>query len=167
MHLKPIFYFVGRRKREHRGSILLDGDRRGTMNTDPIMRWQGWLKTIVDEVTGLCHHQWMFDEIRELVLASPVAEMESSFFDYIIDGHVALATTAVRRQLGGGPDEISLVRLLKDIREHAHLLNAERHIELFEEMYPDDPHIGHAARESFRKIDGCSMMTQNTMTGIE
>jgi len=83
---------------------------------DPrIQRWREELTIIHRDIVTLTHNRRMFREIMKIIQSNPHLPRTNVAFGWMIDGYVALATTAFRRQVDRDEGVISLARLLQQI----------------------------------------------------
>ena len=101
--------------------------------------WQSQFGAIRDQAAALIVNHHIFREVKDIIANSPVARQPSSFHSWLGRIYAQSALISVRRLIGKRKDEVSLRRLLEDIRRHRTLISRERHIAMWVKQYGDNP----------------------------
>ena len=90
-------------------------------------KWVRWATVITDEIHGIVGSRQIWREVNQMVADHP-ALPPSLFFDFLFDAYKNSQAIAVRRQRDEGPDDISLWKLMTEIRDHPEICSRQRYV---------------------------------------
>ena len=96
-----------------------------------LAKWNKWLDTIYKEVVRLVEHQQTFRNVQDIINANPEIQKPNKFYRFLEDTYGAFSIMGIRRQIKHDKDSISLVRLLREIKQCPSLLSRDRFVELY------------------------------------
>lgn len=111
-------------------------------------KWEGWLKTIHEDIRELLKRKYIFREVQEIIKSNPKIHKPSSFYDWLSIVHSVDISIGIRRQLDADKKSVSFIRLLTAIIEEPEVLSRER----FVGLYPDEEYrqdYGHKEFDDF------------------
>lgn len=96
-------------------------------------KWQKWINKIYEEeVVPLVEHQQIFGKVQDIIKANPEIQKPNEFYRFLEDTYGAFSVMGIRRQIKLDKDSISLVRLLKEIKQCPSLLSRDRFVKLYQ-----------------------------------
>ncbi|MGH7431166.1 MAG: hypothetical protein ACREI5_05045 [Candidatus Methylomirabilales bacterium] len=102
------------------------------MDADSVYnKWNDWLSTIYSDIQGVLINRHIFREVQQIIRANPKIQIDSSFFEWMVNVYAAAAVIGVRRQLDEDQDSISFARLLGEIMASPKVLSRERFVALY------------------------------------
>ena len=96
-------------------------------------KWKTWIDPIFKETQGVLIQRHIFVEVQGIIQANQdIRETPSSFWEFLRNGYVTLATMAVRRQIKIQNQSVSLARLLGELADTPEVFSRKR----FKEEHP-------------------------------
>ncbi len=105
-----------------------------------IQRWRTWLRVIHNDIVTLTHNRRMMSRNMQIVQANPKLPTSNAVYGWMIDGYVALATSAVRRQIDHDPRVISFSHLLSSIQASPHAITRDWFVAQYVNLPPQMAH---------------------------
>jgi hypothetical protein len=123
-------------------------------NPQKIAMWQKWSERIGQDVIHLLGHRKIYKSYAELLDLNPdVVKNGGLFHQWINETYITSVAMGIRRQLDTDKDVISLLKLIRDIKNNPNDLTRDWHISLYKSNLDDD--IKNAiANETFTKHAG-------------
>lgn len=96
--------------------------------------WTQQIRKITDELENLLTHRQIYRRYGEMVSSnSAVGSNGAIFHNWVKTNYVTFVAMSIRRQMGEGRDEISLVKLISDIKLHSGEITRD----WYKSLYPD------------------------------
>lgn len=95
-------------------------------------KWDRWICTIYKETVKLVEHQQIFREVQDIIKANPEIQKPNAFYRFLEDTYAAFSIMGIRRQIKHDKNSISLVGLLKEIKQCPSLLSRDRFVKLYQ-----------------------------------
>lgn len=114
------------------------------------------MEQILPQVTTLLHNRNIFLEVQKIIKANPSLLEDGVFIDWMTTVYVGDALMGIRRQLDLDNDSISLVRLLREVKQYPEVLSRDRYIKLHAETPVPDGLESYFGQKANRNFDKCS-----------
>jgi hypothetical protein len=96
--------------------------------------WTQQIQKISDELENLLLHRQIYSRYGEMVNSNRrVGSDGVAFHNWVRINYVTFVAMSIRRQMGEGPDEISLIKLIDDIRRNSNEITRD----WYRTLYPD------------------------------
>lgn len=102
-----------------------------TVEDQTFDKWRGWLSTIRKDVSDLVIGRHVFWEVQNIIKANPSVQKPSTFYTWLGAAYVAWGPMGVRRQLDRDKQSISLSRLLREVKQNAHIISRQRFVSIY------------------------------------
>ncbi|HXI11788.1 MAG TPA: hypothetical protein VNM92_03990 [Thermoanaerobaculia bacterium] len=101
-------------------------------------RLSKWIGTVSDEVSDLLLHRHIFTTLQELIATNPeLRQSKSHFFQWLTEGYVIPAASAVRRQAKVDKKAISLARVICELVRYPELVTFDYHASFYKQGIMD------------------------------
>lgn len=104
-----------------------------TTETDEqiIQRWRVWIHEILVEAQNLLTSQSIYHQYLEIVKANSEIQQPPRFHNWVRKNYATSIAMHIRRELGEDNDEVSLAKLLCEIKSNSRLITKQIHAELY------------------------------------
>ncbi len=102
-----------------------------SMRRSTYLRWKRWLRHVYDEIVEMALDRHVYREVQAMIAANTNLHVPSVFFDWMSRTYVADLAVAIRRQTDKDTRSISLLRLIRDVRDHPEVMSRRRFVGLY------------------------------------
>ena len=97
-----------------------------------VSKWNRWIEQIETDIVQLLSSRMLYKCYGDIVRSNADVMNDGAFFhNWIVDNYVTYVSMAIRNQLDNDGDSISLVRLMRDIKDNPESLARNEYIALY------------------------------------
>lgn len=125
-----------------------------TLVDEHVERWRGWIEgPIRNDIIGMHHKRQIWRELGDMLSTNPrVANMASTFWEWMRETYATTQAIGIRRQADRDPRACSLARLIQEMRDDAPRLTRAYFLSLWSQQ--EDEWMMRLAEEAFDQLAG-------------